>query len=114
MEEGLGGFCKKDFQKKVYLAKKIISKNFGRGDNIFGLDVKGAAMKKPRCNTFTMGQLVSIVAAPLNGPRKVEKYNQTPNFCQIGDLFPHTSAKNLWYNIFHFEIFLVFFALWRL
>ena len=97
----MGGFCKKDFQKKIYLAKKIISKNFGRGDNIFGLDV-------------TVGQLVSIVVAPLNGPRKVEKCNQTLNFCQISDLFPHTSAKNLWYYIFHFEIFLVFFALWRL
>ena len=62
----------------------------------------------------TVGQLVSIVAAPLSGPRKVEKCNQTLNFCQISDLFPHTSAKNLWYYIFHFEIFLVFFALWRL
>ena len=59
----------------------------------------------------TVGQLVSIVAAPLSGPRKVEKCNQTLNFCQISDLFPHTSAKKLWNYIFHFEIFLVFFAL---
>ena len=44
----------------------------------------------------TVGQLVSIVAAPLNGPRKVEKCNQTLNFCQISDLFLHTSAKKLW------------------
>ena len=38
----------------------------------------------------TVGQLVSIVAAPLSGPRKVQKIIQTVHWIQIRGFYPHT------------------------